>query len=316
VANNPNFFIIGAPKCGTTAMSEYLRTHPNVFMSNPKEPRYFSFDVAPCEFPSFPDYLAIFDGANSNQTVIAEASQSYLRSKVAIHVIRALYEDSKLLIMLRNPVDLVYSFHTERRRAGTETDADFERAWKTEVAKGSSARHGDGSAEEAPYQSVGKLGEQVKRVLDVFPREQVFFIVFDEFASNPRRIYLDLLEFLGVPDDGRMDFPKVNEATQFKSERLAVLQRHVRRRLYPLWEVFKRLTGVRSLGIMRIADRYNTKPQSRAPLRPEFRRELAEFFSEEIALLEDLLGRDLSVWRVPGENARPKSSDPQLHPTH
>lgn len=307
MANNPNFFIIGAPKCGTTAMSEYLRTHPNVFMSNPKEPRYFSFDVAPCEFRNFPEYLAIFDGANATQTVIAEASQSYLRSKVAIHVIRALYKDSKLSIMLRNPVDLVYSLHTERRLAGTETDPDFERAWRAEVARGSTVGRGDASAEETPYQSAGKLGEQVKRVLDVFPREQVFVIVFDDFASNPRRIYLDLLAFLGVPDDGRVDFPKVNESTRFKSERLAQVQRQIRRRLFPLWEVFKRVTGVRTLGIMRVANRFNTKPLPRTPLRPEFRRELAEFFSEEVRLLENLLGRDLAMWRTPSEDP-----DPQL----
>jgi hypothetical protein len=309
MTHKPNFFIIGAPKCGTTAMSEYIRSHPNVFMSVPKEPRFFSFDIGPSDYKSLADYLTLFDGADASHSVVGEATPSYLRSKVAVPAIRALFEESKLLVMLRNPVELVYALHAERRRCGSELVADFECAWDMEITRKSTASTDNNLPEGSRYLTAGKLGEQVKRVLSVFPRDQVCFILFDDFVSNPRSEYLRLLDFLGIPDDGRLDFPRINEGTQFKSPRLAQFQIWLRLRLAPYWKTFKRLTGIRRIGIMRAINRVNIEARSRPPLRPEFRRQVSEVFNEDIRLLEDLLGRDLSAWRAePPDNTKPRNT--------
>ena len=111
----PNFFIIGAPKCGTTALSEYLRTHPDVFFSEPKEPNYFNSDVVSKKlyyYTSLEDYLEkCFSGAEGYKAV-GEGSVRYLSSAVAVDNILKLYPNAKFIIMLRNPVDLGYSlFH-------------------------------------------------------------------------------------------------------------------------------------------------------------------------------------------------------------
>jgi hypothetical protein len=79
----PNFFIIGAPKCGTTALSEYLRQHPNIFFSLPKELCYFGKDYPSCARPFKSDrqYLKFFRKASCEHLAIGEGSTRYLASK-------------------------------------------------------------------------------------------------------------------------------------------------------------------------------------------------------------------------------------------
>ncbi len=295
----PNFFIIGAPKCGTTAMSEYLRSHPDVFMSRPKEPHFFDFDMVQSYYGWLDDYLSLF--AKARHRIVGEATPSYLRSRVAVPAIRGLFPDSKLLIMLRNPVDLVYSLYNERRRAGGELTPDFAKAWALEVAGRAPKHRGKYIVEDRPYIFAGQLGAQVKRVLEIFPRDQVRIILFDDFVSNPRAEYLRLLAFLKIPDDGRTEFPKVNESTGFKSKGLAQASRYARVWGLPYLMTFKRLTGIRHIGVLRAIDRFNTAPRSVKSLDPGIYRQMADAFSDEIRLLEDLLNRDLSSWRHPPE---------------
>ena len=106
----PNFFIVGAPKCGTTALCEYLKYHPNVFMSTPKEPHYFAEDFERYRHVKTEDkYLALFGDCNDRHLMIGEASVFYLRSTRAVSLIRDFNPDAKIIVMLRNPVDMVYS---------------------------------------------------------------------------------------------------------------------------------------------------------------------------------------------------------------
>jgi hypothetical protein len=86
----PNFFIVGAPKCGTTSLSEYLRSHPNVFMSSPKEPHFFATDLYPRNpegIDSVAAYLQLFTDARDQHQVVGEASASYMFSDAAIPAI-------------------------------------------------------------------------------------------------------------------------------------------------------------------------------------------------------------------------------------
>lgn len=296
----PNFFIIGAPKCGTTAMSEYLRTHPNVYMSDPKEPAYFSEDVGPTHCRSMDEYLALFAGVKPEQTVIGEASTFYCYSDHAVQRIREFRPDAKLLVMLRRPTDLVYSLHGELLKQGLENKWDFEEAWKLQSARAAGMAVPPGSnARELDFQWIGSLGSQVERVLQLVPKEQVHFILFDDFVRDTRSEYLRLLEFLEVPDDGKTDFPRINEAVQFKSRAMARLPRYLRARMGKRVEAMKKAVGIDRLGIVEAFDRFNRQVRPSVPLRLEFRQHLDDFFRDEVILLEKLIGRDLSSWRAP-----------------
>ena len=299
MGKRPNFFVIGASKCGTTAMCDYLRTHPNVFISNPKEPGYFAPDVALLQYQSMDEYLDLFASAQPQHTVITDASTCYIRSHEALGRIAKFQPDARILVMLRKPTDLVYSFHAEQLRGGWENVWDFEKAWELgpERAEGRAVPVGV-IALDVAYQWVGSLGSQVERVLQTFPRENVHFIVFDDFAKNPRSEYLKLLQFLGLPDDGRVEFPKINEGVQFKSRVIARIPRYLRASTRRYLPSVKRLLGIRRrLFIIEKLDRLITEPRPRPPLRPEFRQHLDDVFRDEVVLLEKLIGKDLSSWR-------------------
>ena len=111
---NPNLFILGAPKCGTTSLYTYLREHPNIFFSHIKGPHYFATDFENYRsVKTKVDYANLFSEANAQHSIIGEASVLYLYSENAI---KGIYNDNpnaKLIIMLRNPIEVVQSWHAQ-----------------------------------------------------------------------------------------------------------------------------------------------------------------------------------------------------------
>src|SRR6185312_16840962 len=100
----PNFFIIGAPKCGTTALSEYLRRHPNIGFSEQKEPHYFNDDFSSRHIYSLDEYMKCFASNSADKVAIGEASVFYLSSRSAVRNILQHMPDAKFIVMLRDPV--------------------------------------------------------------------------------------------------------------------------------------------------------------------------------------------------------------------
>src|SRR3954468_20052709 len=107
---DPDFFLVGAPRRGTTALCNYLRMHPEVFVCSPKEPTYFGRDLAPKRFPTLESYRALFANTGS-ATRVGDGSVAYLASDSAAEEIHAFNPNAAILIMLRNPVELIYSLH-------------------------------------------------------------------------------------------------------------------------------------------------------------------------------------------------------------
>lgn len=96
----PNFFIIGAPKCGTTSLAHWLAQHPEVFMSPVKEPHYFSTDFPLTSWRDPDDYHSLFEGADTHHKAVGEASVWYLRSREAVPQIEAHYPGARYIVML------------------------------------------------------------------------------------------------------------------------------------------------------------------------------------------------------------------------
>ncbi len=130
VKKRPNFFILGAPKCGTTSLASWLSAHPNIFMSTPKEPRYFNTDYAAPDRPrSLEKYEQLFAEATPKHKAVGEATTGYLRSEKAVPAILKYAPSARFIVCLRNPIEMVQSVHAQLVKKGTEIEVSFERAW-------------------------------------------------------------------------------------------------------------------------------------------------------------------------------------------
>ncbi len=300
MAAKPNFFIAGAPKCGTTALYEYLRSHPQIFMPELKEPHFFSDDLITHKYVrTLDEYNRLFAPATPQQLRVGEASASYLLSSAALPAIRKFNPEARIIAMFRNPVDMVYSFHSQLLYWSEETEKDFETAWRLQERRRNGLDVPSTCRERfwLQYRDIGQFGTQAQRLYSVFPAEQVKVILFDDFAAAPERIYNEVIDFLGIEPDQRNEFPRVNEN---KRARLSWLRDFYRKPPPLLLQTYRRLketTPGRYLVSLKewIID-VNTVRERRSPLSPEFRAELVDTFRGEVALLSRVLGRDLSHW--------------------
>ncbi len=301
VSRRPDFFILGAPKCGTTALSEYLRQHPRVFVSTPKEPHYFCDDFDYYYAPgqrTEEHYLRLFDGAADDDLAVGEASVWYLYSVTAARNIMEFDPAARVIVMVRNPVELVPSLHSQLRYMLDESEPDPEAAWDMQEAR----RRGEHlpSTVRVPeflqYGEAAKLGAQVRRVLEVVPREQVKVLVMDDLRADAGAVYRDALAFLGVPDDGRTEFPRVNENKVHQSAAVARFTQRPPSALVSVARGVKRVTGVERLGVLDRVRRGNRQVTRREEISPEFAQRLRDHFRDDVAELGELIGRDLGAW--------------------
>ena len=295
--NKPNFFIIGAPKCGTTSLSEYLRTHPNVFFTRPKEPRYFANDIYR-PLTEFEDYVALFNKVSENHLAIGEGSAIYLISKVAIGNIKEFAPGAKLIAMIRNPIQMIPSLHSQLLISLNENEEDFEKAWGLQESR----REGKNIPKTCrtpiflQYAYVGRLGSQLERLFQTYDRKLVKVIIFDDFVKSTKNVYEDTLAFLGLPSDGKGEFPKFRAN---KISRSQTVSRFVRRPPKPLKSVYfktKKFFNLGTLGLFRRIKSMNSKEAKRKTVSQEMKQELVETFREDILLMSDLLDRDLTHW--------------------
>ena len=196
----PNFLIIGAAKCGTTSLYHYLRSHPEVFMPERKEPSFFVPEAG--GFDSWEQYLNLFKKAEGYKR-IGEASVSYLMDQSAPQKIKdKLGANIKIIILLRNPVDMAYSNWGHQTRAGTETlsflDAllDENRRLTDPLFKQSCRTW----FYNVTYITRAKYYEQVRRYFDIFDRNNIAIYIFEEFFRPSLPLYPELCKFLGISD--------------------------------------------------------------------------------------------------------------------
>jgi hypothetical protein len=288
----PEFFIVGAAKSGTTALYHYLAAHPGVFLPERKEPTYFCTDLRmPGDVATPAEYQALFTSAPP-QALAGEASVLYLYSKVAIAQIMAHNPAAKIIVMLRNPVEAARSMHAFWWSNELEDQGDFEKAWRLQQRR----LAGEHLPPRWPYPLLLQYGAQysyaaqVRRVLAQVPRAQSLFLLFEEFFADPSRQFAQVLEFLGLPAvSPRTDFPVVNQTRGTRSTRLERLVREPPSALVSL----RRAAHALGLHPLRALQSLNRTDGHKRPLRREFRAEVEDYFSADVAELEVLLGRKL-----------------------
>lgn len=313
----PLAVIVGAPRCGTTSLADYLRRHPAVTFSRPKEPHYFAIHdldgLSDSELRRTVEqgYLGRFFPENWQEAEwLAEGSVSYLYGPEKMRPLLRLWPDARFIIAVRDPLKLVPSLHQRYLVTGDEDVQDFASAWALvpERAAGRSIPRSCLDPRLLRYDLAGRLGDAVEAFFAEVGRERCHVVVHDDLIADPAQVYADLLAFLGLPHDGRTDFRPRREAA---GTRLPWLQRLLKRPpvatsvlagakfrtrvaarpkkpvpapLRPLMRLRKRLL------------RWNQAAPPQVKLPPELQRELRDTFAGDVAKLERLLSRDLSHW--------------------
>ena len=291
----PNFFIIGAPKCGTSALAEYLREHPDIFFSHPKEPGYFLEDDfgAARRIVKEDQYLKLFEGAKG-YTAVGEGSVSYLYSQQAVPNILKFNPRARFIIMLRNPIDMFRSLYEMSKFGSAESAKTLEEAWRLQGERRKNPPTFPPLVHVAPqmlqYGPLCKLGEQVERLYSHISREKVLVLFAEDLRDNTGKVYRRTLEFLGVPDDNRREFPRHNKAKVSPIPHLPYV-------LYLIAEAKRRLGIKKGIGLIGLVERIATKQRDKLPeLSVEFKKELMDYFRSDVEKLQKLCGRDLSHW--------------------
>ena len=279
----PNLFIVGAPKCGTTAWVSYLSSHPDIFFCDPKEPHFFNTDIPNFRWVrSLEEYLELFVPAGSKK-VIGEASILYLYSQEAAERMAKFNPDAKILIFVRSPERFIPSYHQQLLYNCDEDETDLARAWEMSGRRtGDTLPDGCRDPRLLDYKSIGKFGEQAARYLDCFGEGRVRIVRFEEWTANPHRTYMSLLRFLGLGDDGQTEFPRINAAHDHRSQLVARLTQRPPPFATRISRAVRTLPGLSGLQPARLLRKLNrVEGYRRGQLSPDLRAEIAAHYSED-----------------------------------
>jgi hypothetical protein len=281
----PNFLIAGTPKSGTTSLYYYLRQHPDVFMPSVKEPHYFSN-------PNFNDpsfrkfYEGYFDSAGNNKA-IGEASVGYLYYPEAARRIKKFIPDCRLIFLFRDPIDRAYSHYWHQVRNGVEK-LSFEDAVAQEEER---IKKYGGTHWMYRYVTLGRYADFLLCYLDLFDRDHLLFLTFEDLKKRPLETFRQVIDFLGLDEWLKVDLTPKNLAGKPKSQILmdAIWGRN------SLARPFKGILPkrIKQWGRAKIAE-INVKPEKYPPMRPETEKELGHTFRPYNEQLETLTELSLS----------------------
>ncbi|MEO0532120.1 MAG: sulfotransferase [Planctomycetota bacterium] len=287
----PDFVIVGAPKCGTTTLYQYLLRHPGIFMSTPKEMSFFSKPEVYAR--GFPWYTALFEPAGDDQ-LCGEASTTYARwptyEGTAERMADAVPE-ARLIYLVRNPVDRVYSFYAHRMREQVSAGIDEFLAATPEAIHS------------------GLYMSQLDELLRHFPREQLHVLLLDDLKASPQAVIDGVLGFLGldsidlaaekkiVANQGSGHFAATQSVTRLTGaiKRVPVLGQAVR--MVPRGTRRAAFEWLQKGPVGRRLKKRHTRQMT--SLTPALRRRLYGHFRDDLDRFEAFLGRDLSHWKEP-----------------
>ncbi len=289
----PNFFIVGAPKCATTSLDSYLNQHPDVFMCPVKESFFFLPGTGVSDLSVYKSY---FDGVK-DESAIGESSVGYLYDKKSPELIKDSVPDAKIIIVLREPSAMAYSYWRYVSNHGTENlsfeDAisDKEREYR-KSADFKENHNGYDWWQSYLYLEKASYSGQVKRFIDMFGREQVKIYIFEDFVNKPLETCADAFSFLGVNSDFRPDCSKiVNEGgvTRFNFVKRLLGNEHPILRMF-IPPIFRH--KIREY--LKIA---NLKSGEGGKINNDTKKRLQEFFRDDTIKLETILGGEIKQWK-------------------
>ena len=227
----PNLFIVGQPKSGTTALHQFIGQHPEIYIASIKEPHFFCHDFHEesdryhqtrlfFDFRDEDAYLQLFSKV-STEKIAGESSPNYLYSQVAAKEIYHFNPAAKIIIILREPANFLYSLHSHFVKFTEENEENFLHALALEALRmqGQALSPRVTSPSFLYYSKRVQYYEQVKRYYDLFNHSQIKIIIYEDFKKNNEGIYQDILAFLGVYSDfsPQYDVVNLNKEVRFKA---------------------------------------------------------------------------------------------------
>lgn len=188
----PNFFVVGAPKAGTSSVSHHLSKHPQVFIPRIKEPSYFVSPDKNIVTVSLDEYRRLYKNA-SGHPAIGDLSVSYFLHEEVPRRIFEVSPDARIVILLRDPVARAYSDFTFSRTLGIEPETVFHEALRRYEDRGSPKWY-----LSRYYVEQGMYCAPVRRYQDTFGRERVLLLLFDDLTRNPRELFSKIATHIGV----------------------------------------------------------------------------------------------------------------------
>jgi hypothetical protein len=310
----PDFFIVGHAKCGTTALYEMLRPHPEIFMPELKEPAYFATDLRrrfqpPGAGPlpeTLPEYLDLFAPAQAGQRV-GEASSLYLWSHDAAAGIAELAPEARIIAILREPASFLRSLHMQLLQNHIESEKSLRRAIELEPERRAGRRIPRRSVRPQAllYSERVRYVEQLRRYHDVFAPEQVLVLIYEDFRADNDGTVRQVQRFLGVDDTQPISGREANPTVKMRSQQLDELIGAVSVGRGTMGSAVKRVVkgvvpaGARARMLHAAQHRLVHGPPD-AP-DAELTAELRRRFAPEVVALSDYLGRDLvAEWGYDG----------------
>lgn len=295
----PNLFIVGQPKSGTSALFSYLRQHPEVIGCNVKEPQYFCDDINSQYFylsktdRTENNYLALYSEAEARYYL--EASTAYLYSRVAAQNIYEFNPNARIIIMLREPVDFLYTYHRQllRNSCKFEVETNFLKALDLETDRRAGRKLPNKVFDEKYlfYSERVKYLEHILRFENLFKKEQIKIILFDDLKRDTRQVFLSVLDFLELDASHLPDFNPVNKQVAVRSR---VLKQTLDKVFYPIKSWSRKnisrdqFDQLRSLYRSVIFSARELPSLDKADIE-----RLKVRYVEEVARLSEHLGRDL-----------------------
>ena len=306
----PDFFVVGAAKSGTTSLYYYLSQNPEIYLPPIKEPVYFAKDLVEkyyrcgkevevfnpkvyfskkpypsrhiVYFKDFKYYSMLFEDIDESKKAVGEMSAVYLASKVSAKNIFDFNPDAKIIVILRNPVERAFSQFLMRLRDGKISETNF----LTEVLRDYNMSENECKVE---YIERGLYFPQLKRFFDLFPKENIKIILFEDFISDTKNVLKDLFLFLNVsPISVNTDEVK----NKGKLPKFPLFNRRLksfRRKMFFLFP--DKMPG----WVVSLYD-FLFMNSKKPVLSKSEREKLLEFFKEDIEKTQKLINRDLSDW--------------------
>ena len=274
----PNFLLVGATKAATTWLYQRLNEHPEIYVPSLKEINYFSR-----RYDRGQEWYLSFFADVAQEKAIGELSPSYFTSDETPARIKALNSDMRLIFMLRDPIQRAYSQYCMELRYNTVSE-DIERELSLDSI----------IVRESLY------ARQIAKYLELFPRENLKFIIYDEIKTDPEKVLTDLYSFLQV--DSNYQNPAIYEQTYAKQPR----QKY--QKLYTLLVAIYRwinnnnrwgrkiLSTLKDRGFNDKFHDLNSTDREYPQLSATKKQELEEFYREDTKQLAQLLDRDLTSW--------------------
>ena len=281
----PNFFIVGAPKSGTTNMSYYLMQHPQVFMPENLEPYYFARLDIPQNYKreiisDEKKYLNLFKNAK-NCKVVGESSPVYLYCPHSALEIKNRFPNSKLIISLRNPIEIAYSEYFSLKFMGFDQNRSFDELLDSSEEQLTRNEFHIDSLLEAGFYS-----KHIKRFQKIFSKNQIKITIFEEYVKNTVPTINSILSFLGIKESITFD---ATSKGAYKVPRNFASQKLMNNSTFRKAAKFVIPTVTRQ----KIGERFLVKESSRPPLKQNQRKRLTQIYQDDVENLSELLGRNL-----------------------